>query len=67
VIGGGSYYSQSAFTLYFGVGTAEKIDRVEVRWPDGGKQAWSGIAPNRTLVITEGKEQLIERPFPAGK
>jgi hypothetical protein len=64
VIGGGSYYSQSSLTLYFGVGKAEKIDRIEVRWPAGGKQSWSAIAPNRTLFITEGKEQFVERPFP---
>jgi hypothetical protein len=64
VIGGGSYYSQSSLTLYFGVGKAEKIDLIEVRWPAGGKQSWSAIAPNRTLFITEGKEQFVERPFP---
>jgi hypothetical protein len=63
VVGGGSYYSQSAFTLYFGVGKAEKIDRIEVRWPAGETQTWSGIAPNRTLLITEGREQFTERAF----
>jgi enediyne biosynthesis protein E4 len=63
VVGGGSYYSQSTFTLYFGVGKAEKIDRIEVRWPAGETQAWSAIAPNRTLFITEGREQFTERAF----
>ena len=63
VVSGGSYYSQSAFTLYFGVGKAEKIDRIEIRWPAGGRQVWSAIAPNRTLYITEGSEQFTERAF----
>ena len=65
VVGGGSYYSQSALTLFFGVGKAQEIDRIEVRWPAGGKQSWPAIAPNRTLLITEGKEEIVERPFPA--
>ena len=64
VTGGGSYYSQSSFTVYFGVGKAEKIDRIQVDWPSGGTQVWMGAAPNRTLLITEGRDQLIERPFP---
>ena len=63
VVSGGSYYSQSALTLYFGVGKAEKIDRIEVRWPAGETQVWYGIAANRTLHLTEGSEQLAERAF----
>jgi hypothetical protein len=63
VVGRGSYYSQSAFTLYFGVGKAEKIDRIEVRWPSGAKQSWSAIAPNRTLLTAEGSDQFVERVF----
>src|SRR5690349_23778151 len=63
VVSGGSYYSQNSLTLYFGVGAASKIDRVEVRWPAGEKQSWSAIAPNRTLLITEGNDRFTERPF----
>src|SRR4051812_32150794 len=63
VVSGGSYYSQSDFTLYFGVGKAEKIERVEVRWPTGAKQAWTAVAANRTLHITEGNAKLEERAF----
>jgi hypothetical protein len=61
VVGGGSYYSQSAFTLYFGLGSAQKVDRIEVRWPSGDMQVWRGVAANRTLELTEGKEAIVER------
>jgi hypothetical protein len=64
---GGSYYSQNSLTLYFGIGKAEKIDRIEVRWPAGGKQSWSSIVPNRTVHITEGSEQFTERAFPTAR
>jgi hypothetical protein len=63
VVGGGSYYSQSDFTLYFGVGKAEKIDRVEIRWPNGRKQSWSGISPNRRVDITEGSDHITPHPL----
>ncbi|MES1261986.1 MAG: ASPIC/UnbV domain-containing protein [Acidobacteriota bacterium] len=63
VMSGGSYYSQNSFTQYFGVGKAETVDRVEVRWPNGDVQKWSGIRVNRTLSITEGREQVGEKPF----
>lgn len=66
VVGGGSYYSQSALTLYFGLGKSERIDRLEVHWPSGERQVWTDIRANRFLRIVEGKEALNQRPFPAG-
>jgi len=63
VVSGGSYYSQSALTLYFGVGKAERIDRLEVRWPDGGKQVWPALGVNRMLHITEGSDTVREQAF----
>ena len=53
VFGGGSYLSQSEFPLYFGLGDASKIDRVEVRWPNGGTQVWSDLKASQTYTFTE--------------
>ncbi len=58
VVSGGSYFSQNAFTLYFGLGDAAKVDRIEVRWPAGDTQVWRDVKPNQTLVLTEGKQGL---------
>ncbi len=54
VVSGGSYFSQNSLTLYFGLGKAEKVDRIEVRWPMGETQVWTGVAGNRTVGLTEG-------------
>jgi len=35
---GGSYLSQGELTLTFGLGKAERADKVTVRWPDGTEQ-----------------------------
>jgi hypothetical protein len=63
VAGGGSYYSQNSFTLYFGVGKAAKADRIEIRWPNGEVQSWRDVAVNRTVRITEGQESFGQTPF----
>ncbi len=65
VVSGGSYYSQSAFTLYFGAGKASRVDRIEVRWPAGGIQSWTNVPVNRTVRITEGRNELEQTPFAA--
>jgi hypothetical protein len=64
VISGGSYYSQSAFTLYFGAGKADRVDRIGVRWPAGGIQSWTNVPVNRTVRINEGRDELGQVPFP---
>ncbi len=54
--GKSGYLSQSVLPLYFGLGDATKIDRVEVDWPSGQKQVvTSGLAENQILRITEPK------------
>ncbi len=57
VMGGGSYFSQNSLTLYFGLARAEQLDRVEVRWPNGDRQSWARLAVNRTLLLTEGRQE----------
>ena len=63
VVSGGSYYSQNSLTLYFGLGKAKNVDRLEVRWPSGGTQSWDRVAGNRTIVITEGRDEITGVDF----
>jgi hypothetical protein len=56
VVSGGSYFSQNALTLYFGLGKTDKVDRVNVRWPNGETQSWSNVGANRTIGLSEGSE-----------
>jgi hypothetical protein len=64
VLSGGSYYSQNALTLYFGLGKSATIDRLSVRWPNGDEQSWTRIPANRFLEIAEGADSVQQRPFP---
>ena len=52
--GKSGYLSQSVLPLYFGLGDATKIDRVEVDWPSGRKQVvTTGLQDRSTLRLTE--------------
>jgi len=54
--GKSGYLSQSVIPLYFGLGEATAIERVEVLWPSGRKSELTrGIAINRTLTISESR------------
>lgn len=52
--GKSGYLSQSLILLYFGLGDANSVERIEVRWPSGKTQVVPGpIAINRVLEIKE--------------
>jgi enediyne biosynthesis protein E4 len=62
VRGGGSYYSQNDLRVNFGLGNAEKVERLEVRWPNGLEERWENVGINQILEITEGKGFAIPDP-----
>jgi hypothetical protein len=50
---GGGYASQSDLRLHFGLGSAERIDKVEILWPSGVHQERTGLAVNRIHTLVE--------------
>jgi enediyne biosynthesis protein E4 len=63
---GGSYYSQNDLRIHFGLGKAEKVSRVEIRWPSGTLQVLRDLAVNQLIHVKEGegivKSQKFEAP-----
>ena len=53
VMSGGSFYSQNALTLHFGLGDLAKPGDVEIHWPSGIQQNTGPVAADQTIKITE--------------
>src|SRR4029453_13200044 len=52
--GKSGYLSQSLYPLYFGLGDASSVDRIDVAWPSRRKQPVPGpIRGNSTIEIRE--------------
>jgi hypothetical protein len=52
---GGSYFSQNDLRVHFGIGKAEKVDLLEIRWPSGAVEKVENIKPNQVIVVREGE------------
>jgi tetratricopeptide (TPR) repeat protein len=63
---GTSYLAASDPRIWFGLGAALKIDRLEVRWPSGLTQSWHDLPADRIFMVAEGSapthEHLGEAP-----
>lgn len=55
VFSGASYGSSSDQRVHFGLGSATKVDKVEIQWPSGVKQEISLPAIDRIVTVLEGK------------
>jgi hypothetical protein len=54
VRGGGSYLSQNDFRIHFGLGGAARVDRLDVRWPNGAEETWTNLDVDRIHTLKEG-------------
>jgi enediyne biosynthesis protein E4 len=60
VFSGGSYASSSDQRLHFGLGTATKINKVEIMWPDGVKE--DVTIPDIDQIVNVAESKGIVRP-----
>lgn len=55
VLSGGSYLSQSDLRLHFGLGDRQKVDKVEILWPEGDTEVLNNLATDHFYRVKEGK------------
>jgi enediyne biosynthesis protein E4 len=60
---GSSYLSQSELPLTFGLGTAAKVTKIEIKWPDGTAQTLEGADAGQTITIEQGRGLTARVPF----
>jgi hypothetical protein len=51
---GSSYLSHSDPRVYFGLGKADRIEKVEIRWPSGTREVLKAVAADAYCIVTEG-------------
>jgi len=51
---GGGYFSQNDLRVHFGLGKADKVDVLEIRWPSGQVDTLNNINPNQLIFVKEG-------------
>jgi enediyne biosynthesis protein E4 len=56
VLSGGSYGSTSDPRLHFGLGSASKVEKLEIDWPDGFRQMVDPPGVDSIYRITEGEQ-----------
>ena len=68
VMGGGGYLGASDLRVHFGLGAADRIQSLRIRWPGGAEEVFRDLDANRILSIREGagKIEATRMSQPAG-
>lgn len=61
---GEGFLSQSSKVLHIGLGNADAVAQVTVRWPGGKSETFQGISPGNRYRLTEGKGAELLPPRP---
>jgi hypothetical protein len=59
VTSGGSYASQNDFRLHIGLGDADTVDELVIRWPDGSEEVHENLAGDHHYVCKRGQAPLV--------
>src|SRR5437867_1389056 len=60
---GSSYLAQNDLRVHFGLGQAQRADRLEIRWPSGRVDTIETIQANQMLTVLEGTGVTDRKPF----
>ena len=60
---GSSYLGQNDLRQHFGLGTNQRAERLEVRWPSGRNDVIPNVSANQIVTIREGEGIVRTAPF----
>jgi hypothetical protein len=63
VTSGSSYLTQHDMRVHVGFGTASRVDRLEIRWPDGRVDVMENLPVNHIITVREGQGETQRVPF----
>ncbi len=53
MVSSSGYLSQSQGILHFGLGKVDRIEQIQVRWPNGKSAEWKDPKMNQTIILEE--------------
>ena len=60
---GSSYLAQNDLRAHFGLGGAERAERLELRWPDGSNEVVENLPANHLVVVHQGMGIVSRAPL----
>ena len=60
---GSSYLAQNDLRAHFGLGQANRAERLEIRWPSGATEVVENLPANHVITVREGKGVVSRVPF----
>jgi enediyne biosynthesis protein E4 len=62
---GSSYLGQNDLRQHIGLGSITRLEKIEIRWPNGTVEMVADVAPGELVTVTEGKGVTARSPFAA--
>lgn len=56
---GNGYMASNERRTLFGIGAAQRVDRLRILWPAGGEQILNGLDVDQEITIVEGRDVLL--------
>ena len=60
---GSSYLTQNDLRAHFGLGAANRSERLEIRWPSGATEVVEDLPANHVITVREGEGVVGRMPF----
>jgi hypothetical protein len=59
-----SYLCSNDPRVHFGLGRVERVDEIELEWPDGTRELFRGSEVDRAIVVEKGQGRAVSSPNP---
>jgi hypothetical protein len=63
IVSGSSYLAQNDLRAHFGLGQAQRAERLEIRWPDSSIEVVENLAANQIVTVQQGKGVVSRVPL----
>jgi hypothetical protein len=62
VYAGDGFMCSGSRRLHFGLAGAKKADKIEIHWPGGGTQTFTGVAADARYRVVQGRDEIVKVP-----